>query len=63
MSTKYKAAELDSTYFVTITTVGWIDVFTKLTDLFSEIEDSTKSMGQLATCIQILPVKIVVHSV
>jgi len=30
MSTKYKATELDSTYFVTITTVGWIDVFTKL---------------------------------
>ncbi len=30
MSTKYKATELTATYFITITTVRWIDVFTRL---------------------------------
>ena len=30
MSTKYKATEIDKAYFVTITTVGWIDIFTRL---------------------------------
>ena len=30
MSTKYKATEPDTAYFITITTVGWIDVFTRL---------------------------------
>lgn len=30
MSTKYKATISDEAYFVTITTVGWIDVFTRL---------------------------------
>ncbi len=30
MSTKYKATELDSGYFITLTVVGWIDVFTRL---------------------------------
>lgn len=30
MSTKYKATMADTGYFVTITTVGWIDVFTRL---------------------------------
>ena len=30
MSTKYKATETDQCYFVTITTVGWVDVFTRL---------------------------------
>ena len=30
MSTKYKATELDKAYFVTITIVGWIDIFTRL---------------------------------
>jgi REP element-mobilizing transposase RayT len=30
MSTKYKATEKDVAYFVTITTVGWLDVFTRL---------------------------------
>ena len=30
MSTKYKATEKDVAYFITITTVGWIDVFTRL---------------------------------
>ena len=30
MSTKYKATTPDEAYFITITTVGWIDVFTRL---------------------------------
>ena len=30
MSTKYKATMPDRAYFVTITTVGWIDVFTRV---------------------------------
>ena len=30
MSTKYKATTLGETYFITTTTVGWIDVFTRL---------------------------------
>lgn len=30
MSTKYKATDIDSTYFITLTTVGWVDVFTRL---------------------------------
>lgn len=30
MSTKYKATSTDECYFITITTVGWVDVFTRL---------------------------------
>ena len=30
MSTKYKARELDKAYFITVITVGWVDVFTRL---------------------------------
>jgi REP element-mobilizing transposase RayT len=30
MSTKYKATTTEDAYFVTITTVGWIDIFTRL---------------------------------
>ena len=30
MSTKYKAITTEEAYFITITTVGWIDVFTRL---------------------------------
>lgn len=30
MSTKYKAITTDQAYFITITIVGWIDVFTRL---------------------------------
>lgn len=29
MSTKYKATQPDAGYFVTLTTVGWVDVFTR----------------------------------
>ncbi len=34
MSTKYKANTTEDTYFITITTVGWIDVFTRLNQKF-----------------------------
>jgi|GEM_PF-5986180 len=30
MSTKYKATTTGDAYFITITSVGWIDVFTRL---------------------------------
>ena len=30
MSSKYKATEIDTAYFITITTVGWVHVFTRL---------------------------------
>ena len=30
MSTKYKATTTEEAYFITMTTVGWIDVFTRL---------------------------------
>lgn len=30
MSTKYKATTTEDAYFISITTVGWIDVFTRL---------------------------------
>ena len=30
MSTKYKATTTEEAFFITITTVGWIDVFTRL---------------------------------
>jgi hypothetical protein len=30
MSTKYKATSTEEAYFMTITTVGWLDVFTRL---------------------------------
>ena len=30
MSTKYKATTTEDAYFITITTVGWVDIFTRL---------------------------------
>ncbi len=30
MSTKYKATAIGEAYFVTVTTVGWVDIFTRL---------------------------------
>ena len=30
MSTKYKATTTEEAYFITITTTGWLDVFTRL---------------------------------
>jgi REP element-mobilizing transposase RayT len=30
MSTKYKATTTEDAYFITITVVGWIDIFTRL---------------------------------
>jgi len=28
MSTKYKGTDIDNAYFITITTIGWVDIFT-----------------------------------
>ncbi|MBD3723807.1 MAG: transposase [Flavobacteriaceae bacterium] len=38
MSTKYKATTTEDAYFVTITTVGWVDVFTRLNQKHNIIE-------------------------
>ena len=38
MSTKYKATDIHSAYFITITTVGWIDIFTRLNQKYVLIE-------------------------
>jgi len=37
MSTKYKAISTEQAYFITITTVGWIDVFTRLSQKYNVI--------------------------
>ncbi|TRW22319.1 transposase [Flavobacterium zepuense] len=37
MSTKYKAITTEEAYFITITTVGWIDVFTRLNQKYNII--------------------------
>ncbi len=41
MSTKYKATIPDKAYFITITTVGWVDVFTRVNQK-NNIVDSLK---------------------
>ena len=38
MSTKYKVKDNDNAYFVTITTVNWVDVFTRLNHKTSVID-------------------------
>ena len=38
LSTKYKATTTDQAYFITITTVGWIDIFTRLNQKYNIIE-------------------------
>lgn len=35
MSTKYKAVSTEEAYFITITTVGWVDVFTRLNQRYT----------------------------
>ena len=37
MSTKYKATTTEEAFFITITTVGWVDVFTRLNQKYSII--------------------------
>ena len=37
MSTKYKAVTTDQAYFITITTVGWVDIFTRLNQKYNII--------------------------
>jgi REP element-mobilizing transposase RayT len=45
MSTKYKAKTTEDAYFITITTVGWVDVFTRLNQKYN-ILDSLKYCQQ-----------------
>lgn len=35
MSTKYKATTTEEAYFIAITTVGWVDVFTQLNQKYN----------------------------
>ena len=48
MSTKYKATTTEDAYFITITTVGWVDVFTRLNQkyvLIKALQHCQKSKG------------------
>jgi REP element-mobilizing transposase RayT len=45
MSTKSKATTTEDAYFITITTVGWVDVFTRLNQKYI-ITDSLKHCQQ-----------------
>lgn len=38
MSTKYKATDKEHAYFITVTTVGWVDVFTRLNQKYIIID-------------------------
>ncbi|MFS1520016.1 REP-associated tyrosine transposase [Flavobacterium covae] len=56
MSTKYKATATEDCYFITITTVGWIDVFTRLNqkqNIISALQycQSNKGLEIYAYCI------------
>ena len=56
MSTSYKATEIDSAYFITITTVGWVDVFTRLSQKMVIIDSlkycqSQKGLTIFAYCL------------
>ena len=49
MSTKYKATTTEECYFITITTVGWIDVFTRLNqkqNIISALQYCQTNKGQ-----------------
>ncbi|MEL1245895.1 transposase [Flavobacterium sp. DGU11] len=48
MSTKYKATTPEQAYFITITTVGWVDVFTRLNQkyiIINALDYCCKSKG------------------
>jgi hypothetical protein len=47
MSTKYKAITTDECYFITITTVGWVDVFTRLNQKQNIINALKERFGDL----------------
>ncbi|MFK7033477.1 REP-associated tyrosine transposase [Flavobacterium oreochromis] len=56
MSTKYKATTTEDCYFITITTVGWVDVFTRLNQKHHIIDalkycQSNKGLEIYAYCI------------
>jgi hypothetical protein len=46
MSTKYKTTTTEEAFFITITTVGWIDIFTRLNQKI-----------QCSKCVTVLPTK------
>lgn len=51
MSTKYKAPSTEDAYFVTITTVGWVDVFTRLNQKHNIIDSLNKGLEIYAYCL------------
>jgi REP element-mobilizing transposase RayT len=56
MSTKYKATTTEDAYFITITTVGWIDVFIRLNQKYNIINaldycQKSKGLEIYAYCI------------
>ena len=56
MSTKYKALEKDKIYFITITTVGWVDIFTRLNQKYNIVNalkycQKEKGLAIYAYCI------------
>ena len=38
MSTKYQATDITQAYFITTTTVGWVDIFTRLNQKYIIID-------------------------
>jgi REP element-mobilizing transposase RayT len=50
MSTKYKATTTDQAYFITITTVGWVDIFAT-TKSFVSMRNKRKKLEIYAYCI------------
>jgi len=59
MSTKYKATQKDAAYFITITTVGWVDIFTRLRQKYVIINalkycQEYKGLEIYAYCIHLL---------
>ncbi len=58
MSTKYKAIEIDKAYFMIITTVGWVDVFTRYAQkeaLISSLRYCQKHKGLVLFAFCIMP--------
>jgi len=38
MSDRYRAGDVNAAYFVTLTTVGWVDIFTRLNQKLAIVE-------------------------
>ena len=56
-STKYKATITEEAYFITITTVGWIDVFTRINQKHVITNYKNKSKACNYKCFEVLPRK------